>query len=35
MSTVKPILPYVGIMALVVILTIFIPQLGIWLPSFL
>ena len=35
MSTVKPILPYVGIMALVVILTIFIPQLGIWLPSLL
>lgn len=34
-KTVKPILPYVGIMAFVVILTIFVPQLGMWLPSLL
>lgn len=35
MKTVKPILPYVGIMVLVIILMIFFPQLGTFLPSIL
>ncbi len=35
MATVKPILPYVLVMAAVVVTVIFVPQLGIWLPSLL
>jgi TRAP-type C4-dicarboxylate transport system permease large subunit len=34
-STIKPILPYVLVMAVVVIAVIFVPPIGIWLPSFL
>ncbi len=33
MKTVKPIIPYVGVMVLVIVIMIFVPQLGTFLPS--
>lgn len=35
MKTVKPIIPYVLVMATVIVMMIFIPQIGTWLPSML
>lgn len=35
MKTVKPVIPYVFVMMLVIILMIFIPEIGTWLPSIL
>lgn len=35
MRTVKPIIPYVLVMIIVIVLMIFFPQIGTWLPSML
>ena len=35
MKTVKPIIPYVLVMVFVIVLMIFVPQIGTWLPSIL